>query len=194
VNPATAPSAIADLSRAVRELPFAPFACELISRGMAQRLGLASRVTLLVRLGGNAVAVAAQTDAFRALGAVSDVPDEIWHALRAADSESVATWRWSARPARFAGLWRAAHELRQDEVLAHGSPARGVVRLIGLGGSAARLASAPPPEAGGVVVERLAPQEWGAVPLPPPDPLARAVRERFDPDGVLNPGILGDFS
>jgi FAD/FMN-containing dehydrogenase len=43
---------------------------------------------------------------------------------------------------------------------------------------------------GSRVVERLPAPLWDSIPAPAGDRLSSAIRRTFDPDGVLNPGIL----
>jgi glycolate oxidase FAD binding subunit len=175
---------IAGLASQVRALPFAPFACEVLNPAMARLLGLAPFTTLLVELGGNPTAVAAQLDLVRALGPVAEAPDGAIEQLRSADSGAPATWRISGKPSRFAPLWMSASAT--PDVLLHGNPTRGVIRLL-----ATAMAMGTPGEGSSVVFERLPSQDWSRVPVRH-DPLAEAVRGKFDPARVLNPGILGE--
>ena len=178
------PASLADIGAVVRKLPFAPFVCELVNGAMARALGLGERTTLLVELGGNATAVAAQLDAFRALDAATDAPAGTIERLRGADA-GMATWRVSSRPTQFPQSWAIAG--RTTGVLLHGSMTRGVVR------AAAAAASIPGAPGARVIVERLPGHAWASRPAPG-DPLAESVRVRFDPDGILNPGILGGIA
>ena len=178
------PASLADIGAVVRKLPFAPFVCELVNGAMARALGLDERTTLLVELGGNATAVAAQLDVFRALGAATDAPAGTIERLRGADA-GMATWRVSSRPTQFPQSWAIAG--RTTGVLLHGSMTRGVVR------AAAAAASLPGAPGARVIVERLPAHAWASRPAPG-DPLAESVRVRFDPDGILNPGILGGIA
>ena len=50
------------------------------------------------------------------------------------------------------------------------------------------------PEKGSRIAERLPAALWDAMPAPAADKLSSAVRRTFDPDGVLNPGILAPLS
>lgn len=176
------PASLVSLGNAVRTLPFAPFACELLNPPMAGTLGLDARTTLLVELGGNPVAVAAQLDALRPLGAATDAPDRIFERLRAADA-GMATWRMSSRPARFAETWTIAGGT--PGALLHGCMTRGVVRA-----AVAAFEGLPSDPNVRVVVERLPAAAWAARPAHR-DPLAARVRGKFDPGSILNPGILG---
>lgn len=179
------PASLAAIGGTVRKLPFAPFVCELVNAAMARALGLGERATLVVELGGNATAVAAQLDAFRALGAATDAPAGIVDRLRAADA-GMATWRVSSRPTHFPQCWAIAG--RTAGVLLHGSMTRGVVRA-----AAASADSIPSASDVHVAVERLPAHAWASRPAPG-DPLAESVRGKFDPDGILNPGILGGIA
>lgn len=184
-----APASLASACATIRALPFAPFACELLNAGMARHLGIGDDPTLLVMLGGNSAAVAAAVDALRPLGSMDDAESGVLDALRAADAGAAATWRMSSRPSRFPQTWAAA---QSPDVLVHGNPVRGVARVVSPSAGSIPIAFAA--SGGSVVVERLPRDAWVRVPPPPADPLARAVRSKFDPDGILNPGILGDYA
>ena len=183
--PDDSPAALDVLGATVRKLPFAPFVCELLNPAMANALALGRRTTLLVELGGNATAVAAQLDAFRPLGAATDAPDGIMEQLRTADA-AMATWRVSSRPSRFAQSWSVAGQT--PGALLHGNMTRGVVRV-----AAPSFDAVPSASGVRVVVERLPAAAWAAHPAHG-DPLAASVRGKFDPDGILNPGILGEVA
>lgn len=178
-------AALTGLAAAVRALPFAPCVCELLNPAMARALGLDARTTLLVQLGGNPTSVAAQLDALRQLGAAADAPADLIDRLRAADTGMTASWRQSGKPSSFARTWTLANAT--PGALVHGSMSRGVVRVAAAAGT--RL---PSPAAAGLVIERLPRDLWPAG--KERDPLAEAIRSRFDPDRVLNPGIMGDLA
>lgn len=171
------------LASGVRRLPFAPFACELLNPALARRLGVGQRTMLLMQLGGNSAAVAAQLDAVRALGPATDADAGAIQRLRVADEGMASSWRLSARPTRFSGLWTAANT--SEESLAHGSMARGVVRVLH-----PSAVLGPPPTGMSRVIERLPAEGWGAVGIPA-NALSERIRSKFDPDRLLNPGILG---
>ena len=173
---------LADVTAAIRKLPFAPFACELLNAALARQLGLAASSTLLLELGGNAAAVAAQLDLVRGLGASDDAPDGAIDKLRIADRDMKSAWRISGKPTQFAALWTEAKSL--PDALAHGSPMRGVIRVLA-------PTIAPAASAGRVIVEKLPADAWARWHQPDVDRLAKDVRAKFDPARVLNPGILG---
>jgi glycolate oxidase FAD binding subunit len=173
---------LADATAAIRKLPFAPFACELLNAALARHVGFAASPTLLMELGGNTAAVAAQLDLVRALGAIDDAPDGVLDKLRAADRDVQSTWRVSGKPTQFATLWTEANAL--PDALVHGSPMRGVIRVLS-------RSFAPIANSGRVVVEKLAANAWPSLQAPGVDRLAEDVRAKFDPARVLNPGILG---
>ena len=185
VRVATTPERLARACAAVRALPFAPFACELVNGALASRLGIGDATMLLVRLGGNVRAVAAQLDAIGALGAVEEIDAGVIDRLRGADA-GLATWRISSTASRFVDSWTAAQSAAG--ALTHGNPIRGVVRV------AAPAVQQQRSNAGlRLVIERQPREAWSTTPVPAPR-LARAVREKFDPDGILNPGILAELA
>jgi glycolate oxidase FAD binding subunit len=121
----------------------------------------------------------------------------LWAAQRAAQrAVTGAVVKVSSLPSRLA------------EVIGALPPGAGLVGRAGLGLSWVRLPGAADPELAGAVVElrrRLAPQACAVLDAPvavrsaagawgPIDPgraaLQRRIRERFDPAGILNPGVL----
>lgn len=187
-----------ELAVSLRALPFVPMASELVNGALASSLSLGADPLLLLRVGGNAKSVAAQLDALRGLagaaGALRDVYEEAWSVLRTQPGRAPA-WRWSQRASLFGDTWVAADLTTRelDSVQIHGNPARGVVRtVVPAGGAPAQLARVAVNFRGTVVLESLPERAWSL--LPPAttdDALGRAVRAKFDPAGILNPGILG---
>ena len=191
-------SALSAIAAKVRALPFAPLACELVDARLAALLGLPSRSAVIVRVAGNARAVAAQLDHLRGLTAAHDAPDDIWKALREIELTGCASWRWSQLPSAFGDTWTAAaHATRSlHSAMLHASVMRGVVRVlvpIAANDSASDMARAATAFTGTTAIEALPAAAWQHVDLSPAqDAVSRAIRLKFDPDGVLNPGILGD--
>jgi len=166
----------------VRRAAVAPLAVELLNAALASRLSLGNGDVLLVRLAGNAASVDAQR---LELGG-DRVPTHIWSTLRATEPPGAPAWRYSAQPARFAALWSAL----PSDVLAHATPARGVVRCIGTLSALKGQAT--------VIGERLPAEAWPA--LAPArtrtqnaayDRLSKEIKKSFDPFSIFNPGILG---
>jgi glycolate oxidase FAD binding subunit len=188
------------LASRLRALPFTPLASELVNATLAARLGLRFHPTLLLRCAGNAQAVAAQLDRLREVGVAEDVDDAIWDRLRTAEREHarVATWRWSRLPAEFGDTWSAAERATRDiaNVFVHGNPARGVARIVcPETGKPAAMAKLARTFDGTVIIERLPVDAWPAIiAATPKNPLAHALRARFDPAGILNPGIMGGLA
>ena len=189
--------ALNDLAVKLRALPFTPMAAEVLSRSLAFGLGIGDRTALLVRVGGNARAMQRQLDEVRKLGETWDFEERVWPALRVAEPRSGSAWRWSRLPSEFGNCWIAAQDATRDleRVMLHGSPLRGVVRVVvpdqpagvKVGQRAARFT-------GTIAIERLPAAEWRGV-APAVDgneALAKSIRAKFDPRGVLNAGILGE--
>jgi glycolate oxidase FAD binding subunit len=199
-----------ELAARLRALPFTPYAAELVNPAMARRLGLESRLWLVVRAGGSEDAVRAQRGALGALGEMRDAPDTTWATLRDAEPPGAASLRLSRLPSRFADTWADATRLVEvfPDALVHGAPLRGVVRCIvpdvstardgGRGharvGVEERLARAlTPPFDGTRVFERVPGSIWRSFsPSAVTDRLSQGIKAAYDPNCVLNPGILGD--
>lgn len=186
----------------LRASEYTPLAAELLSPALSAMLGAGRVQTLLVRLGGNEQLVRAASESLATLGPVRDVAASAWDALAAGEPPGAAVLRVSAAPSRVAALWdRASAIVERAHGSAHATLVRGVVRCIlpvdvedredharlrGMVGALQHLAAA-------AVVERLPAELWSALVVPAAvDPLSVGVRNAFDPDRLLNPGILGE--
>ena len=195
-------AALNELAVRLRALPFAPLASEAVNARLAALLGLSEQPILLMRVGGNEKSVRGQVALLREIGELaSDVVDEaIWDSLRTIEKEVAnATWRWSQLPAQFGDTWGAADRASRaiGGALIHGNPARGVVRVIVAPSrvNAAELVRAASGFQGTVALECLPPSAWALVNSHSAgDPVSRAIRAKFDPAGILNPGVLGEGS
>jgi glycolate oxidase FAD binding subunit len=187
--------------RWLRASDYTPLAAELLSAALAAALGVGSSATLLLRLGGNAALVRAATDSAGELGPARELPTFKWETLAGSEPAAAAVIRLATTPSRVAPLWdRAAAIVERAGGMSHATLQRGVVRCIlpvgvgdeeeiarlrGIIGALQNLASS--------VVERLPGALWPAlVPPAATDPLSIGVRNAFDPDRILNPGILGE--
>lgn len=182
-------------------LPIAPYALELVDAGAARALGVASAEgpLLVARLGGNEPVVAAQAAALRSLGDAAELSAAVWPALRAAEPGGAAVARFSALPRDVAATWAAAEAVARDADRAgssvRASVGRGVVRCVVPSASAEALhrAFAASPFAGTIIFECLPAALWPVLaPTAADSLLAWRTRDAFDPDRILNPGILGE--
>ena len=191
----------AEAWRWLRQSEFVPLAAELVSPSVAAALGVGDRATLLIRLGGNEAYVAAASQSAGSLGPALDVPADAWSALSGIEPAGAAVVRLSTAPSRVAALWeRAASIVGRAGGSAHATLQRGVVRCIlpvedhapeesarlrGIIGALQHLGTS--------IVERLPAPLWPSV-VPPAamDPLSVRVRDAYDPDRLLNPGVLGE--
>jgi glycolate oxidase FAD binding subunit len=166
-------------------------AAELLSSSLASRLGLGTEACLLLRIAGNETQVAAQRAAFESSGACAVLESsQIWSRLRSSEPDIGTVYRVSGRPSTLAAIW---HEVNTTAGLwCHASVERGIVRCCSdhseadLSAELARLAANHR-----VVVERAPGAIWSASPSTSPSPLEDGMRRAFDPEGVLNPGMLG---
>ncbi|HEX8716307.1 MAG TPA: FAD-binding oxidoreductase [Gemmatimonadaceae bacterium] len=193
------PDTLGTLLLRLRTAAIAPIALELVNAPLAHLLGLRERMALLIRLGGNADSVRAQRAALGFAGQPATVPASVWNVLRACEPEHAMVMRISMPPSRMVDCWTAACDATRVDgdappALVHGTPERGVVRCIVPAPSPevvdraiARCAALPAT----VIFERLPAAAWARVPDALRGPLAPRVRQAFDPDGILNPGILG---
>ena len=193
----------ADAWRWLRASEYTPLAAELVSAAMSATLGTGGQAGLLVRFGGNETLVSAAAGSLVALGEVREVATSVWDALAASEPPGSVVLRLSTAPSRCPALWeRAAAIVERAAGSAHATLSRGVVRCIlpvngqdedemarlrGIVVALQHLATA--------VVERLPASLWPSLVAPSAaDPLSVGVRNAFDPDRLLNPGILGELA
>lgn len=206
------PAAIAALCREASQMRAEPYALEMVEAGFAAHLGLSPATMLLVRLGGNATAVASQRAVVATLGRVTDVTAGVWEAMRTAEPARCAVVRVSARPSALPAQWTAMLEAMAalPGALIHASVGGGTVRAIvpdappaALAGAVQRLAR----HARGFSAERLPPLVWPIADAAwaerkmsseradserVRDELLRRVKDTYDPMHLLNPGIMGE--
>lgn len=206
------PAAIAMLCREAAIMRADPYALELVDARFAVRLGLPAATTLLVRLGGNATAVAAQRAAVASLGRLTELPEGVWDVMRTAEPPGSSVVRITSRPSALPSQWTAMVDAMAalPDVLVHGSVGRGTVRAIvpdappaALAGAVQRLAR----HARGFSAERLPPLVWAiadatwaerpmsgekADSVRVRNELLRRVKDAYDPLHLLNPGIMGE--
>ena len=187
-----------DAARWLRSTPYRPLAAELCSAAMSSRIGLERRGLLLVRLGGNEAFVRSAESDVAALGTTASVDTAVWNRLRESEPAGAAVVRLGTLPAELGALWaRATRAVAERGGATHATITRGVVRCILPAARSSEEAEslrgimkelhAP----GSRVAERLPHQLWDEVPSVVGDALSRGVQRTFDPDRVLNPGILG---
>jgi glycolate oxidase FAD binding subunit len=180
--------ALATLLSTIRAAMVEPLAAELLSPVCARRVGLGADGVLLVRLAGNTVGVNDQRATLAKLAATEVVASDVWDRLRASDPDQAVVVRVSRRPTELARLWLTTLSL--PGVDAHATMARGLVRLRLTSDARDPLAAF---DARDHVVPETAPVAWHGRRARPDasDNLAHRLRDAFDPDRILNRGILG---
>ena len=180
--------------------PGIPFAVELVSADTAAAIGLSRKQQILIKLGGNSAAIAAQRAALTALGGATEVDPQAWDRLRVLEDEMKAATvvRISTLPTRLSQVWSTvAANLSGSGAAMSCTPSLGIMRCA-LPASMQRdqieqlMASV---SGTSMIFERLPADLWQ--PLSPTvigDTLAQRVKQAFDPAGILNPGILGATS
>ena len=194
VLPAGAPGTLAPLLARLRAAPLAPFALEIVSARAARALGIGDGDVVVARLGGNEPLVRAERDTLAALGDAAEIDGAVWARLRALEPAGSAVVRLSALPSRLAELWAAAAGSGTTTGFAHATVARGVVRCVlgaGEAGALDRLLAALPSEVT-CIPERLPAAAWARFAPTSGDRLSRGVRDAFDPDRLLNRGLVGE--
>jgi glycolate oxidase FAD binding subunit len=217
-----APDCVASVRRLLKEIPFTPYAAEIVNAPLAALLldrEDAATAVLLVRLAGNTAAVQAQRRAFAAICDATPVDPDVWRRLRASEPPGAMTFRLSRPPGEIDATWRDAGAVAAacPGALVHAAPTRGVARCI----VPASDAGSPAPHATLQAVlqavlqtvlqtvlrltssgarpavcigERLPADLWPLCAPPAPKDLAGRVKAAFDPGHVLNPGIFGEVA
>ena len=161
---------------------------------------------LLARATGNAARVAALRHALSAFGAVHAVSPDVWTTIRTMDVGDV-TFRMTDAPLR------TANTLRALEQWAEATDARSVCTLMDPLRGVLRVSCSAPPasrtdEGGGAQqtpddtqrvcslpdharAERMPHAWWPHARGSGHDAIAHRLRQRFDPTGILNTGIMG---
>jgi glycolate oxidase FAD binding subunit len=195
------PAALAQRITSILSAPGIPLAVELIDASMAERLVLRRKEQILVELGGNAAAVAAQKDALANMGGVTQIESRVWSDLRSVEDRAVPpiVVRISSLPARLAEVWTNAQSVLGGTIgtLMHATPGLGVVRCILPSDTplamVQRLVSAT--DGTTSVFERLPAAIWAALsPTVVADRISQGIKKTFDPSNILNPGIMGPLS
>jgi len=184
--------------------PGIPLAVELLDADTASMIGLSDNQQILVRLGGNTAAVDAQRAALQSLGGIREVEPEVSDRLRnieekimsdAPDGEPPVVLRLSSLPQHVAHIWNSARNIMSGIAggAMHATPSLGIVRCIIPASTPLdtieRMVSWPQTT---VIFERLRSNAWRILsPTVVDNALAQRVKRAFDPDNLLNPGILG---
>jgi glycolate oxidase FAD binding subunit len=184
------------LLAALRVTAMSPVSLELLGGALAARLELGEGTCLLARLAGNPDDVRAQRAALARFGELRAGTPSVWTALRECEPPRSLVLRLSAAPARMAAVWTAARALCASHpgALVHATVGRGMVRCIAPPNESgtAQLATAARATGFAAIFERLPTDAWRAVGSAIEHRLARGIKQRFDPLGIMNPGILGE--
>jgi hypothetical protein len=187
------------LLRALLAAPLSPYSLELLGVSAAQALGFGASKVCLIRFGGNAAAVDAQLRELSSLAKSEEVETAAWDRLRDLEKDAGIVIRISGLPSRFREV---SASMLSDEfpwIFEYINPVRGVLRLV-----MRNPGDAVPSEesvlgidpAGGpderIVFETILGEDWQGIPSAVSDALSQGIKKAFDPNNILNPGILGD--
>jgi FAD/FMN-containing dehydrogenase len=168
-------------------------------------LDLSDKQQVLVKIGGNSAAVAAQRAAMDGLGGARNVNPEVWDRLRNIEErvgpgdEPPIVIRISSLPQNLPRVWSDLHaELGESTgAVMHATPSLGIIRCVLAASTdlAAIQRIAASARDSTVIFERLPRDAWRSLsPTVVGDSLSQRVKKAFDPSNILNPGILGPSS
>ena len=182
--------------------PLNPYAIQFVGVSAARALGLGEHAACLIRFGGNGDVVAAQISALSQISRPQEVESHIWTALRGLDGNADSVVRISTLPVRF--LAHITEILSEDNSSVYTSidPRRGLLRIV-VGAnledgaqSGLEVSMDGRVDGGGsteVIFEKLPAEVWQHVsPTVVADSLSQRIKKAYDPQNILNPGILGD--
>ena len=131
-----------------------------------------------------------------------EVESRIWNALRELDGNADSVVRISTMPVRFIG---ASPDILADDfphICTSIDPRRGVMRLAvsarqedgeETGIEISRDFRGDGGDSSEVIFEKLPAEVWASVsPSVVADQLSQGIKKAYDPNNILNPGILGD--
>lgn len=183
----------------LRASEYTPLAAEMISASLARVLGIGDDACLMVRLGGNSTFVRAATSDLASLGDARRLGGEVWGQLATAEPAHAIVVRLSTVPSRIGALWsRASLVADRAGGFANATVSRGIVRCVlpvpsdTAAAAMMRELLTDLGEGCTAVGERLPGDLWSLFDRRAgTDALTRGVRMAFDPDRIMNTGILG---
>jgi glycolate oxidase FAD binding subunit len=197
---------VATVIHVIAASPFSPYAMQLLSRSAARALGLGDHPACVIRFGGNDAAVKAQVSALSQITRSEEQESSLWTRLRQLEDNAHSTIRLSGLPTK--ALAGSATIIRDDIPLVYTymDPRRGALRIVlreavsagtestGAIGSAGDFHTTKNGSSE-VIFEKLPAEVWTMVsPSVVADPLSQGIKRAYDPQGILNPGILGDLT
>jgi glycolate oxidase FAD binding subunit len=192
---------VSSIVRAIVNSPLMPYALLLFGASAARALGIGERPFCLIRFGGNDAVVRAQVNGLSQLATAEEVESEIWLRVRQLDGDALSTLRISSLPQRV--LANAARMLHDDIPAVRNciDPRRGVLRIIVAPSPVSDSVELPgnpsfarddAPSSSETIFEKLPADVWAQVsPTVMDDELSNGIKSAYDPENILNPGILG---
>jgi hypothetical protein len=168
-------------------------AAELLTTRAAGAVGLRAVTTLLLRLGGNARAIAAMKKRATSIGGIEQVDAGVWTRLRALDLDALVSFRVTDLPTTFVERWEDILSLAGDEGIVTGSPLRGQIRCLmpALERSDVSAFRSRAPSATLVYDALPSAATWNSLTsVPTASTLHARILEAFDPVGIMNPGVM----
>ena len=186
--------ALAGLLRTMRDQVVTPAAHEILNEARAGESGITSDASMLLRFCGNDAGVRVQLQRVANICDATSIDSSVWDVLRNENTAGDIVLRISTRKSDLPALWDFAGALSAEipRLRMQASAGRGVIRMRLPESSLQhlKLALARKPRSQ-VIFEKLPAAAWHATERVPNVELNQRARNSFDPQRILNPGILG---
>ena len=184
--------------RALLAAPLNPCSLELLGVSTAQALGFGPSQVCLIRFAGNAATVDAQLRELSSFAKCEEVETTAWESLRNLEKDAGAVLRISGLPSTFREVSAPMLSDGYPWIFEYINPVRGVLRLVikdsgSTGGDEESVLGIDPTLPNQpMVFEKLPAEAWAEIPSAVSGSLSVGIKKAYDPNNILNPGILGD--
>ena len=184
--------------RTLLAAPLNPYSLELLGISAAQALSFGPSKVCLIRFAGNGATVDAQLRELSSFAKSEEVETAAWERLRNMEKDAGVVIRISGLPSTFREVSAAMLSDGFPWIFEYINPVRGVLRLVihdsrGAGADEESVLGIDPTLPNQpMIFEKLPAEAWAEIPSAVSDSLSVGIKKAYDPNNILNPGILGD--